>query len=64
MRGADDDQQAMFSYVSLESRVPEDHRLRSTRRVTIEILPGLSSIASTVSVERAPRGWNQGGILS
>jgi len=42
MRGTDDDQQAMFSYVSLESRVPEDHPLRSIRRMVDRILAGLS----------------------
>jgi transposase len=42
MRGNDDDQQAMFSYVSLESRVPADHPLRSIRRMVDRILAGLS----------------------
>ena len=42
MRGIDDDQQAMFSYVSLESRVPEDHPLRTIRRMVDRILAGLS----------------------
>jgi transposase len=31
MRGEDPNQQAMFSYVSLEARVPEDHPLRPVR---------------------------------
>ena len=42
MRGTDNDQQAMFSYVSLESRVPEDHPLRTIRRMVDRILAGLS----------------------
>lgn len=42
MRGMDDDQQAMFSYVSLESRVPEDHPLRSIRRMVDKVLASLS----------------------
>ncbi|MCD6249065.1 MAG: transposase [candidate division Zixibacteria bacterium] len=42
MRGTDNDQQAMFSYVSLESRVPDDHPLRSIRRMVDRILAGLS----------------------
>ena len=42
MRGIDNDQQAMFSYVSLESRVPEDHPLRTIRRMVDRILAGLS----------------------
>ena len=31
MRGEDHNQQAMFSYVSLEARVPKDHPLRPVR---------------------------------
>jgi transposase len=42
MRGNDIHQQAMFSYVSLESRVPEDHPLRTIRRLVDEVLRGLS----------------------
>jgi len=42
MRGNDIHQQAMFSYVSLESRVPEDHPLRSIRRLVDQVLSGLS----------------------
>ena len=42
MRGNDNDQQAMFSYVSLESRVPEDHPLRSIRRMVDQVLSGLT----------------------
>lgn len=41
MRGIDDDQQAMFSYVSLESRVPQDHPLRSIRRMVDVVLSEL-----------------------
>jgi transposase len=33
MRGGDDNQGAMFSYVSLEARVPADHPLRVVRRL-------------------------------
>jgi len=42
MRGNDNDQQSMFSYVSLESRVPEDHPLRSIRRMVDQVLSGLT----------------------
>lgn len=42
MRGNDNDQQAMFSYVSLESRIPEDHPLRSVRRMVDGMLAGMS----------------------
>ena len=34
MRGADERTGAMFSYVSLEERVPLDHPLRGVRRIT------------------------------
>lgn len=43
MRGNDTHQQAMFSYVSLESRVPESHPLRSLRRMVDEVLSGMSA---------------------
>lgn len=42
MRGNDNDQQAMFSYVSVESRVPEDHPLRSIRGMVHQVLSGLT----------------------
>ncbi|MCK4335065.1 IS5 family transposase [candidate division WOR-3 bacterium] len=41
MRGTDNNQQAMFSYISLESRVPEDHPLRSIRRMVDQVLSDL-----------------------
>jgi transposase len=34
MRGTDQDQSRMFSYVSPESRIPADHPLRATREMT------------------------------
>ena len=34
MRGADEQTGSMFSYVSLEERVPQDHPLRAIRRIT------------------------------
>ena len=34
MRGSDRGQQAMFSYVSVEARVPTDHPLRPLRTMT------------------------------
>ena len=42
MRGADDQPRAMFSYVSLEERVPPDHPLRAIRRITDRALEQLS----------------------
>ena len=42
MRGTDNNQQAMFSYVSLESRIPQDHPLRSIRRMVDQVLADLA----------------------
>jgi transposase len=42
MRGSDEIQQAMFSYLSLESRIPADHPLRSLRRLVDRVLVELS----------------------
>jgi len=42
MRGADDSDGAMFSYVSLEARVPPDHPLRAIRHITDRALEQLS----------------------
>ena len=38
MRGDEKQQSAMFSYVSLEERVPREHPLRAIRRKVDEIL--------------------------
>src|SRR4051812_34790331 len=42
MRGADERSGAMFSYVSLEDRVPGDHPLRAVRRITDRALARMS----------------------
>jgi transposase len=43
MRGEDSNPQPqMFSYVSLEERVPTDHPLRKVRRIVDEVLSGMS----------------------
>jgi transposase len=42
MRGADEQPGSMFSYVSLEERVPPDHPLRAIRRITDRALERLS----------------------
>ncbi len=41
MRGTDQDQSSMFSYVSPESRIPSDHPLRATREMTNRALSRL-----------------------
>jgi transposase len=42
MRGADEQPGSMFSYVSLEQRVPPDHPLREVRRITDRALERIS----------------------
>ena len=43
MRGDERVQDGMFSYVSLEQRVPEDHPLRAVRQLTDTVLRSLSA---------------------
>src|SRR5580704_4238204 len=42
MRGDDNQQDGMFSYVSAEKRVPSDHPLRPVRKMVDEILKEMS----------------------
>ncbi|MGA9246315.1 MAG: IS5/IS1182 family transposase, partial [Silvibacterium sp.] len=42
MRGYERIQDGMFSYVSLEQRVPADHPLREVRKLTDGVLGSLS----------------------
>src|SRR6202166_1495011 len=42
MRGDERQQDGMFSYVTLEQRVPQDHPLREIRRITDVVLRSLS----------------------
>lgn len=50
MRGADEQPGSMFSYVSLEQRVPSDHPLRAIRRITDRALERLSPQFGTLYV--------------
>ena len=43
MRGDERGQDGMFSYVSLEQRVPSDHPLRAVRKLTDAVLRSLSA---------------------
>jgi transposase len=43
MRGTEEVQDAMFSYISAEQRVPKDHPLRPIRRIMDEVLKRLSA---------------------
>ena len=51
MRGADQQPGSMFSYVSLEERVPADHPLRAIRRITDRALTRLSPRFGTLYVK-------------
>jgi transposase len=42
MRGDERVQDGMFSYVSLEQRLPQDHPLRAVRKLTDAVLRALS----------------------
>lgn len=42
MRGSDERSGSLFSYVDLESRVPQGHPLRVIRRISDEVLAGMS----------------------
>src|SRR5215831_15234688 len=42
MRGDDQQQSGMFSYVSLEERVPQDHPLRAIRKLVDEVLRAMA----------------------
>ena len=66
MRGADEQPGSMFSYVSLEERVPQDHPLRSIRHITDRALERLSPRFDTLYIkfgrpsippERLLRAW-------
>ena len=50
MRGADEKPGSMFSYVSLEDRVPQDHPLRAIRRITDRALERLSPRFGTLYI--------------
>jgi len=43
MRGDENQQQSMFSYVNLDQRVPTDHPLRAIRKMADQALAGLSA---------------------
>ncbi len=44
MRGDDDLQEGIFSYISPEKRVPADHPLRPIRKMVDEILKEMSPV--------------------
>ncbi len=52
MRGNENKQASVFSYVSLEERVPSDHPLRAIRTLVDGILAGMSKQFDTLYAER------------
>jgi len=48
MRGTDKKQEPMFSYISAEKRVPQDHPLRAIRKMVDVILKDLSPLFETL----------------
>jgi transposase len=51
MRGADEQPGSMFSYVTLEDRVPADHPLRAIRRITDRALARISPRFGTLYIQ-------------
>jgi transposase len=51
MRGADEQPGSMFSYISPEERVPQDHPLRAVRRITDRALERLSPRFGSIYVK-------------
>jgi transposase len=51
MRGADEQPGSMFSYITLEDRVPQDHPLRAIRRITDRALERLSPRFGTLYIQ-------------
>src|ERR1700693_2589829 len=68
MRGEDEKQSAMFSYVTLEQRIPKDHPLRSIRWMTDQALQRMSGkfdelYAATGRPSIAPERLIRGQLL-
>jgi transposase len=47
MRGSDERSGSLFSYVDLESRIPQSHPLRVIRRIADQVLAGRSGAFET-----------------
>lgn len=48
MRGEGEDQGAMFSYVTMEQRIPSDHPIRGIRRMADEAMRELDATFSAM----------------
>jgi transposase len=55
MRGKEQDGSELFSYISLEQRVPQDHPLRTIRGMTDRVFEGISAEFSKLYAERGRR---------
>jgi hypothetical protein len=51
MRGPDEQQAAMFSYLSPEERVPMDHPLRAIRQISDKVLQQMCPLFETMYSE-------------
>ena len=67
MRGADPQQNAMFSYLTLEQRIPADHPLRAIRALTDRALKRidgeLDKLYSAIGRQSVPPGFAAGGLV-
>ena len=59
MRGEDEKQSAMFSYVTLERRVPQDHPLRAIRGMVDRALERMDADLDKLYAG----GWAAGQLL-
>jgi len=57
MRGDDNQQEGMFSYISPEKRVPADHPLRPIRKIVDEILKEMSPKFQKLSRQNDPKSF-------
>jgi hypothetical protein len=55
MRGDERVQDGMFSYVTLEQRVPREHPLREIRKLTDQVLMSLSAEFDALYSDLGPR---------
>src|SRR5579864_2957302 len=62
MRGDDQKlQPGMFSYVALEDRIPQEHQLRSIRKLVDQVLAGMSKQFDGLYSEWAGRRFRRSG---
>jgi hypothetical protein len=59
MRGDDNQQEGMFSYISPEKRAPADHPLRPIRKMVDEILKEMSRSLRSFTPTWGVRRWPQ-----